>query len=297
MVTHSHVSQYSLHDTIYGGVPMNPIRVMVNGLPGNMAAKVAGHVVNDSRFDLIPFSLTGADIPFSEYQLEHRQIRLIHPDSRDAAIGDILRKYPGVISVDYTHPSAVNSNAVFYACYHLPFVMGTTGGDRKALAKIVTDSKIAAVIAPNMAKQIVGLQAMLEYGAANFPDLYKGYSLKVRESHQSGKADTSGTAKAIIGYFNQMGIPFTEKEIHMERNPDIQRNTWGIPEASIGGHGWHTYTLTSEDQSVTFEFTHNVNGRDVYALGTLDAVVYLDGKISQGIQGRVFSMIDVLQGA
>jgi 4-hydroxy-tetrahydrodipicolinate reductase len=276
---------------------MNPIRVMVNGLPGNMAGIFAGHVVNDSRFELIPFSLTGADIPFSEYQLENRQIRLIHPDSRDTAIGDILKKYPSVISVDYTHPSAINTNAVFYARHHLPFVMGTTGGDRKALVKTVTDSKIAAVIAPNMAKQIVGLQAMLEYGAANFPDLYKGYSLSVRESHQNGKADTSGTAKAIIGYFNRMGIPFTEKDIQMERSPDVQRKAWGIPEAYVGGHGWHTYTLTSEDQTVTFEFTHNVNGREVYALGTLDAVVYLHGKISQGIQGRVFSMIDVLQGA
>ena len=275
---------------------MNPIRVMVNGLPGNMAATVAGHVVNDSRFDLIPFSLTGADIALSEYKLGHVLIRLIHPDNRDAAIGDIVKQYPGIILVDYTHPSAVNDNAVFYARHHLPFVMGTTGGDRKTLEKTVTSSATAAVIAPNMAKQIVGLQAMLEYGAANFPDLYKGYSLKVRESHQNGKADTSGTAKAIIGYFNRMGIPFTENDIYKERSPDVQRKAWGIPESYIGGHGWHTYTLTSEDQTVTFEFTHNVNGRDVYALGTLDAVVYLHAKISQGIQGRVFSMIDVLQG-
>jgi len=275
---------------------MNPIRVMVNGLPGNMAAIVAGQVLSDSRFDLIPFSLTGADIAFSEYKLGNVSIRLIHPDSREAAIGDIVKQYPGIILVDYTHPSAVNDNAVFYTRHHLPFVMGTTGGDRKTLEKTVTDSETTAVIAPNMAKQIVGLQAMLEYGAAHFPDLYKGYSLKVRESHQHGKADTSGTAKAIVGYFNRMGIPFTEKDIQMERSPDAQRKEWGIPDAYIGGHGWHTYTLTSEDQTVTFEFTHNVNGRDVYALGTLDAVVYLHAKISQGIQGRVFSMIDVLQG-
>ena len=275
---------------------MKPIRVMVNGLPGNMAAIMAGHVVNDSRFDLVPYSLTGADIPFSEYNLKNVLIRLIHPDNRDAAIGDIVKTYPGTILVDYTHPSAVNDNAVFYVKHHLPFVMGTTGGDRKSLENTVTSSTTTAVIAPNMAKQIVGLQAMLEYGAANFPDLYKGYSLKVRESHQCGKADTSGTAKAIIGYFNRMGIPFTEKEIQMERSPDVQRTAWGIPEAYIGGHGWHTYTLTSADQTVTFEFAHNVNGRDVYALGTLDAVVYLHEKISQGIQGRVFSMIDVLQG-
>ncbi|MBI5591392.1 MAG: dihydrodipicolinate reductase [Deltaproteobacteria bacterium] len=276
---------------------MNPIRVMVNGLPGNMAATVACHVGSDNRFDLIPFSLTGADIPSSEFKLGDTLIRLLHPDNRDAAIGDIVKKYQGLIMVDYTHPSAVNANAMFYVRYHLPFVMGTTGGDRKNLENTVMSSATSAVIAPNMAKQIVGLQAMLEYAAANFPDLYKGYSLKVRESHQNGKADTSGTARAIIGYFNQMGIPFSEKDIQMERSSDVQRKTWGIPEAYIGGHGWHTYTLTSEDETVTFEFTHNVNGRDVYALGTLDAVVYLHGKIRQGIQGRVFSMIDVLQGA
>jgi 4-hydroxy-tetrahydrodipicolinate reductase len=276
---------------------MNPIRVMVNGLPGNMAATVAGHVVKDSRFELIPFSLTGADIPFSEYKLKDMLIRLIHPDKREAAIGDIVKSNPGAITVDYTHPSAVNANAVFYARHRLPFVMGTTGGDRKSLESTVISSATAAVIAPNMAKQIVGLQAMLEYGAAHFPDLYKGYSLKVRESHQKGKADTSGTAKAIIGYFNRMGIPFTENDIHKERGPDVQQKEWGIPQAYIAGHGWHTYTLTSADQTVAFEFTHNVNGRDVYALGTLDAVVYLYGKISRGVQGRVFSMIDVLQGA
>lgn len=276
---------------------MNPIRVMVNGLPGNMAAIMAGHVLSDARFDLIPFSLTGADIPFSEYQLGSALIWLIHPDKRDASIGDIVNNHPGIISVDFTHPSAVNANAAFYARHHLPFVMGTTGGDRKTLEDTVTASATAAVISPNMAKQIVGLQAMLEYGAAHFPDLYKGYSLKVRESHQHGKADTSGTAKAIIGYFNRMGVPFSENDICKERSPDAQRETWGIPEAYIGGHGWHTYTLTSADQTVTFEFTHNVNGRDVYALGTLDAVVYLHEKISQGIQGKVFSMIDVLQGA
>jgi 4-hydroxy-tetrahydrodipicolinate reductase len=275
---------------------MNPIRVMVNGMPGNMAATVARHVVNDNRLDLIPFSLTGADIPYSEFNLGNVLIRLLHPDDRDTAIGDIVQNYPGIIMVDYTHPSAVNANAMFYVRYHLPFVMGTTGGERKVLENTVTSSATAAVIAPNMAKQIVGLQAMLEYGAANFPDLYKGYILKVRESHQNGKADTSGTAKAIVGYFNRMGVPFTEKDIQMERNPDIQRKDWGIPEAYIGGHGWHTYTLTSADETVSFEFTHNVNGRDIYAQGTLDAVVYLHGKVCQGIQGKVFSMIDVLQG-
>ena len=86
--------------------------------------------------------------------------------------------------------------------------MGTTGGDRTRLLSTVTESDISAVIAPNMAKQIVGFQAMMEYAASNFPDIFKGYSLHIKESHQKGKADTSGTAVAMVKYFNGMGTPF-----------------------------------------------------------------------------------------
>jgi 4-hydroxy-tetrahydrodipicolinate reductase len=82
----------------------------------------------------------------------------------------------------------------------------------------------------------------------------------------------------------------------MERNPDAQQSEWGVPDAYLSGHGWHTYALTSEDDTVFFEFTHNVNGRDIYAKGTVDAIYYLAMKIDQGVTGRAFTMIDVLKG-
>jgi 4-hydroxy-tetrahydrodipicolinate reductase len=174
--------------------------------------------------------------------------------------------------------------------------MGTTGGDRRALEETVRRSDIAAVIAPNMAKQIVGFQAMMEFAAQSFPDLFKGYRLEIRESHQRGKADTSGTARAMVGYFNRLGTPFREDQIRMERDPEVQRTHWGIPEEHLGGHGWHTYTLVSADGTVRFEFTHNVNGREIYAFGTMDALIYLERKTAAGERGRVFTMIDVLKG-
>jgi len=147
-----------------------------------------------------------------------------------------------------------------------------------------------------MAKQIVGFQAMMEYTAKTFPGLFNNYSLEIKESHQQGKADTSGTAKAMIKYFNQLGISFSEDSIQMERNPTVQKDSWGIPEQYLTGHGWHTYTLTSKDKTVCFEFKHNVNGRDIYAHGTLDAVTYLARKIDEGSKGSIYSMIDVLKG-
>ena len=274
---------------------MNPIKVMVNGLPGNVSQIVAAQILKDERFELVPYSLTGPEIQEPECSLESVSIKLIQPDKRKSRIEEVIKYHEGFLSVDYTHPSAVNSNAGFYCGCGLPFVMGTTGGDRKALEETVISSSIAAVIAPNMAKQIVGFQAMMAYAADTFPDLFKGYSLEIRESHQKEKADTSGTAKAMVGYFNELGVSFSEDHILKMRDPEVQKTQWGIPEQHLAGHGWHTYTLVSEDRTVRFEFTHNVNGRMVYTLGTLDALLFLSAKVKVGVKGKMFNMIDVLK--
>ncbi|HSO18633.1 MAG TPA: dihydrodipicolinate reductase [Desulfosarcina sp.] len=274
---------------------MKPIGLMINGLPGNVASIIAGHVLADNRFTLLPHSLTGPDIDAAQCMVAGARIELIKPDDREARMDAIQRTAGDFISVDFTHPSAVNANAEFYCRRSLPFVMGTTGGDRDVLALTVSQSATCAVIAPNMAKQIVGFQAMMAYAADTFPGIFKGYALTVRESHQAGKADTSGTAKAMVAYFNRMGVDFAPEAIDRERDPTVQREQWGIPDAYLGGHGWHTYRLTSPDRTVVFEFKHNVNGRDVYAEGTMDAACFLNRRISDGITGKVYSMIDVLK--
>ena len=276
--------------------PMEPIKIMVNGMPGNMAVRVADHAGRDNRFFVIPYSLTGPEIEADEHRVGSESFRLIHPDQKKAVFRELIRDEAPFISVDYTHPSAVNPNADFYCGHGLPFVMGTTGGDRTRLLDTVAASATSAVISPNMAKQIVGFQAMMAYAAEQFRGLFKTYAIEIKESHQNGKADTSGTAKAMIEYFNNLGAPIEATDIVMIRDPDIQRDELGIPEAYLNGHAWHTYTLTSEDGTVRFQFTHNVNGRDIYAKGTLDAVEYLSQKIREGIHGKVYTMIDVLKG-
>ena len=191
---------------------MNHIKIMVNGLPGNMASNVARHALADSRFQVIPQSLTGPEITETQTIIDSVSIRLILPRNRDQAISTIKEKEGLFLIVDFSLPPAVNGNAEFYCKHGIPFVMGTTGGDRKRLEDTVKASPISAVIAPNMAKQIVGFQAMMEYAADTFPNLFKGYSLEVKESHQAGKADTSGTAKAMVGYFNRLGLSFSADE-------------------------------------------------------------------------------------
>lgn len=48
-------------------------------------------------------------------------------------------------------------NSDLYCKVGVPFVMGTTGGDRERLYKTVQDSNVYAVISPQMGKQVIDL--------------------------------------------------------------------------------------------------------------------------------------------
>jgi hypothetical protein len=73
-----------------------------------------------------------------------------------------------------------------------------------------------------MGKQIVAFQAMFELAAASFPGAFAGYKLRVVESHQSSKKDTSGTAKAVVASLNDLGLQFDVADIEKVREPSQQ---------------------------------------------------------------------------
>ena len=77
------------------------------------------------------------------------------------------------------------------------------------------------------------------------------------------------------------------------------QTAFGVPESHLNGHAFHTYALTSLDNTVEFQFQHNVCGRRTYAEGTVDAVgfLYLKMMESEGKkeEQKIFNMIDVLK--
>lgn len=269
------------------------VQVMVNGIPGNMGKIVAETCVKRG-LELVPYSLTGEIIVENESEVAGKTIQLLKPSNREERIGEVLAKYPNLICVDYTHPTAVNDNSAFYVKHKIPFVMGTTGGDREALTKLVAEANHPSVIAPNMSKQIVAFQTMIEWLANEFPTAFSGYKLSVVESHQKTKADTSGTARAVVGSFQKMGFEYTPDDIEKVRDEKSQMERMGVPEEYLGGHAFHTYNLDSEDGTVHFEFQHNVCGRKIYAEGTVDAVNFLAEQIAAGT-AKPFNMMDVLR--
>lgn len=269
--------------------------IVMSGPPGKMASLVADTILTKEKdMSLRNMALTGSDQ--SNNCVIGKELFLLHlfgPEKHEKILSSIINQ--NLIVVDFTQPDVVNRNAKLYCKLGIPFVMGTTGGDRSKLEQTVIDSGNTAVIAPNMAKPIVVMQAMLEYAAQNFPGALKGYNMSVVESHQASKLDTSGTAKAMVSYFQKLGIDFDVKDIDKIRDRCIQNVDLGIPNGYLDGHGHHNYILDSGDKTVHLEFIHNVNGRQVYADGTIDAVRFLYKKLG-GEKGKVYTMIDVLKG-
>ncbi|KAH0462880.1 hypothetical protein IEQ34_007462 [Dendrobium chrysotoxum] len=276
------------------GHPDVSFPILVNGCTGRMGRAVADAAVC-AGLQLVPVTFSNSEKPNRTLQVGNVEIMIHGPSERENVLSSIYNEYPNVIVVDYTVPNAVNGNAELYCKLGVPFVMGTTGGDRELLYKTVRDANVYAVISPQMGKQVVAFLAAMELMAEQFPGAFSGYSLQVMESHQAGKRDTSGTAKAVISCFQKLGVSFDVNKIKMIRDPKKQLEMVGVPEEHLEGHAFHMYHLTSPDDTVSFEFQHNVCGRSIYAEGTIDAAIFLSKKIKSKADKRIFDMVDVLR--
>lgn len=271
-----------------------PMQILVNGLPGNVAQQVVA-VAKERNIELVPFSFTGPDTAETEISIEGQTFRLLKPQEREELVQWDGFEPSRLVVVDYTHPTAVNDNARYYAARRWPFVMGTTGGDRDLLVEEMDNAGVFCVIAPNMAKQIVAFQAMMEYMGENFPGVFKGWELEVEESHQKTKADTSGTAKAVVASMQKMGLQYSEEDIRKVREEEEQMEWMGVPAEHLGGHAFHTYNIDSADGLVHFEFQHNICGRRIYAEGTIDACEFLYERVKHDESKKRYNMVDLLR--
>ncbi|KAK2406908.1 4-hydroxy-tetrahydrodipicolinate reductase 2, chloroplastic [Trifolium repens] len=270
------------------------IPIMVNACTGKMGKAVI-NAAEAAGLNVVPVSFGCEEESGQTFEVCGREFLVHGPSDRESFLESVRDKYPNLIIVDYTVPDAVNGNAELYSKVGVPFVIGTTGGDRDLLYKTVEDSNNYAVISPQMGKQVVAFLAAMEIMAEQFPGAFSGYSLQVLESHQASKVDASGTAKAVISCFQKLGVSFDMDEIQLIRDPRQQVELVGVPEEHLLGHAFHMYHLTSPDETVSFEFQHNVCGRSIYAEGTVDAVLFLAKKIEAKDPKRIYNMIDVLR--
>ncbi|KAI3907030.1 hypothetical protein MKW92_008610 [Papaver armeniacum] len=268
--------------------------IMVNGCTGKMGKAIIEAGVS-AGLQVVPVSFGSESKSGQIVEVGGKAIHIYGPTRRKNILTSLLKENPNMIVIDFTVPAAVNANAELYSKVGVPFVMGTTGGDREILYSTIEDSKGYAVISPQMGKQVVAFIAAMDIMAEQFPGAFSGYSLEVIESHQSSKLDPSGTAKDVIKCFQKLGISYELDQMQQIRNPEQQLEMVGVPEEHLQGHAFHVYHLTSPDKTVSFEFQHNVCGTSIYAEGAIDAAIFLAKKVQSKADRRIYSMIDVLR--
>lgn len=262
------------------------IPVFVSGLPGKMATLVAEALAGDEQFTLLPVARTSH---------MHRHDGNLVFNNQEVRLVDYCSPQdlpPGSIAADFTTGDSAAINAISYTRFSLPFVMGTTGGDREEIEKLVRESKISAVIAPNMAVSVIEVQDELNRLLDTSPNHFQGWHMIIRESHQAAKRDVSGTAIAFQTQLERLGA-IMDGEIESIRDPEVQRQL-GIQ--NLDGHAYHWITLTNPTGE-TKEFRTSIEGRQPYVEGTLMAISFLSRKISEGSRGEIFTMSDVIREA
>ncbi|CAL5337050.1 unnamed protein product [Camellia sinensis] len=252
----------------------NGLTILVNGCTGKMGNAVI-EAVASKGIHLVPISFSRSNESGKIVQARGKEIQLYGPSERESILTSAFEEYPNLMVVDYIVPASVNDNAELYCRVGVPFVMGTTGGDRERLYKTVEDSKVYAVISPQMGKQVAAFLASMEIMAEQFTRErpFPGYFLEAMESYQASKLDTSGTAEAIVGSFKKLGVSFELDKIQRIRDPKQQMEIVGVPEEHLSHHAFHLYHLTSPDQT------------------SMSA----EGTVQSKAEKRIYNMTDVLR--
>jgi 4-hydroxy-tetrahydrodipicolinate reductase len=267
---------------------MAEIPVLLAGAPGRMCAEIAAAA--GTGFRILEAAVASPARVGQRFACGPAALRGI-------AIADapaLAAAHPGLVALDFSTPATALANIEAFAAAGIPVVAGATGYDMAAARRAVESSRACAVIAPNMGAPIVAIQAALEWAAQEFPGALEGMELRIRESHQAAKRDTSGTAKAFAAMLERLGL--RGGAIESIRDPQAQR-ALGVPEAHLGGHAWHEFSAAAPDGSMALALHTRVCGRRPYAEGALRAARFLAVRMAAGDRGRVFTMADVLRGA
>ena len=164
----------------------NDFSVMINGMPGLMALETARSCL-DSNLHIVPVGFKGPNCIMDDILVDgktsNQRVQLYKGPGISSEASDMLKKlkseYSNLIIIDYTHPSAALNNIKCYIENNCDFVMGTTGLEQKDIEHEFDKGINYAVIAPNMAKQIVAVQSALLAMVERFPNSFDNYNLKV----------------------------------------------------------------------------------------------------------------------
>lgn len=192
--------------------------------------------------------------------------------------------------IDFTRPEGTLAHLELCRKHKVSLVIGTTGFTAEGKKQIEAASKeIPIVFAPNMA---VGVNAVFKLLDVAARILNEGYDVEVIEAHHRHKVDApSGTALRMGEVVAAaLGRTLEEDAVYGREGHTGERPASQIGFSTIRGGdivGDHTVLFAGTGERI--EITHKSASRMSYALGSLKAARFMQGKAA-----GLFDMQDVL---
>ncbi len=194
------------------------------------------------------------------------------------------------VLIDFTRPEGTLQHLGVCRRHKVHAVIGTTGfSAEQKIAIRDASADIPIVFAPNMAVGVNAVFKLLEVAARI---LNQGYDVEVIEAHHHHKVDApSGTALRMGEIVaDAMGIDLAKSAVYGREGHTGERPQSQIGFSTIRGGdivGDHTVLFAGIGERI--EITHKSASRMSYALGSLRAARFLQGK-----SGGLYDMQDVL---
>ncbi len=195
------------------------------------------------------------------------------------------------VIIDFSHVSGIREALEYAVPRGIPVVVATTGSNEEQVAFIKAQAeKIPIFFTYNMS---LGINLMAELCKRAAAVLGDQFDVEIIEKHHNQKIDApSGTAIMLADAVNEAA----DEKYHYVYNRNTYRrkrepNEMGIH--SIRGGtivGEHTVLFAGRDE--TIELTHKAASKEVFAVGAVNAAVFLAGQ-----KPGIYDMKDMLANA
>lgn len=182
----------------------------------------------------------------------------------------------GDVIIDFSNPSVLDSMLNFAKVTSTPLIICTTGFSESQVTQIKEASKeIAVFYSGNMS---LGINLIIELSKKAATILGNNFDVEIIEKHHNQKIDApSGTALMIADGISDV---LTNSQYVYDRHSyrkKREKNEIGI-HAVRGGTivGEHEVIFAGHDE--IFSLKHQALSKEVFAVGAVNAAVYLKGK-------------------
>lgn len=251
---------------------MEKIKVLLNGANGRMGQEVVLAAKENENIEII----AGLD-----------------------RVGEVKNGFPIFTSceeinikpdmiIDFSVPEASMKVLDYAKENNIPIIIATTGFSKEELEIIEDTAKVIPVFrSANMSYEINFMSKLVAECARKLMDS----DIEIIEVHHNNKIDSpSGTALILADSINEA----RNNELSYEYDRHSKRQKRDKKEIGIhsirGGTECGKHTVMFYGKNESFEISHNVTSRAVFANGALKAAEFMIGKNS----GKVYNMNDMV---